>query len=318
MNITRIEEILVDVLGTSRREGRELLFHCPKCNYPTKKLSVNIEKGKFKCWVCEEGFYGSLARLIKMYGREYIAEWSELTGCDLAEFATMDFSFEEKTEKKISVKLPEEFLSLTSRYVPIRMRPAYNYLLSRGLTRDDIVRWRIGCCLEGEQQNSVVIPSVGLDGMLNYFVARTYYTGGSKRYSAPSIPKSKFIFNELYLDFSKELVIVEGVFDAMKCGNNVVPLLGSSFSGGWNNALLKKIVANKTPIVLLLDEDAKRTSLGVIKQLLQHNISVRWFSIEGDPAEKEKDENQDIILNAKSIGMDELFEETMLEELMRI
>ena len=61
-------EILVDVLGSYYHEGKkQLMFHCPKCEHRKKKLSVNVEKNMFKCWVC--GFSGrNIFRVIKRYG----------------------------------------------------------------------------------------------------------------------------------------------------------------------------------------------------------------------------------------------------------
>ena len=53
------------------------------------------------------------------------------------------------------------------------------------------------------------------------------------------------IFNELYLDFDKEITIVEGIFDAMKA-ENAVPILGSTLSE--NSVLFKKIIKYDTPI----------------------------------------------------------------------
>ena len=88
----------------------------------------------------------------------------------------------------------------------------------------------------------------------------------------PKVPRNNIIFNELFLDFATDLVIVEGVFDAIKAGPNSVPLLGSTLSS--RSKLLKEIVKNDTPIYLALDSDAERKSIEIIKELLKYGLEV--------------------------------------------
>ena len=88
----------------------------------------------------------------------------------------------------------------------------------------------------------------------------------------PKVPRNNIIFNELFLDFTTDLVIVEGVFDAIKAGLNSVPLLGSTLSN--KSKLLKEIVKNHTPIYLALDSDAERKSIEIIKELLKYGLDV--------------------------------------------
>ena len=46
-------QILKDVLGQYRISNQEHLFFCPYCEHHKRKLSVNLEKNVFKCWVCD-------------------------------------------------------------------------------------------------------------------------------------------------------------------------------------------------------------------------------------------------------------------------
>ena len=72
--------ILVDILGNNYKSGNELLFFCPKCDHHKRKLSVNIDKDAFKCWICD--YHGrSIRRLVRRYGSfNQRSEWDELTG----------------------------------------------------------------------------------------------------------------------------------------------------------------------------------------------------------------------------------------------
>ena len=64
---TKKIKILSDFLGSYYRTSDELLFQCPKCDHHKNKLSVNIEKDAFKCWVCD--FRGrKIYHLVRRYG----------------------------------------------------------------------------------------------------------------------------------------------------------------------------------------------------------------------------------------------------------
>ena len=89
------------------------------------------------------------------------------------------------------------------------------YLHSRGVTKADILRWKIGFCFDGEYRNRIIIPSFDEDGDCSYFIARSY-TGDSYKYKNPRASKD-IVFNDLFIDWNKDLVLVEGVFDALVC-----------------------------------------------------------------------------------------------------
>ena len=69
-----------------------------------------------------------------------------------------------------------------------------------------------------------------------------------------TIKKEEMIFNELYLDFSKPLVLVEGLMDAIKARENAVPILGTELRE--ESRLFQKILKHKTPVYIVLDSDA--------------------------------------------------------------
>jgi hypothetical protein len=83
----------------------------------------------------------------------------------------------------------------------------------------------MGYCPDGKYANRVVVPSFDMDGELTYFISRSYDNNWIKYLNPPA--EKDFIFNELYLDWNKDITIVEGVFDAVAVGN-AIPLLGST------------------------------------------------------------------------------------------
>jgi len=279
--------ILSDILGYSYKSGSELLFSCPQCKHHKRKLSVNIEKDAFKCWICD--YHGrSLRRLVRRYGNyNQRSEWSDLTGrVDLGSFGEDLFS-EDVLEEEQKVTLPEEFISLTSNSLPVHARPALRYLRQRGVTSEDITRWKIGYCPSGEYADRVVIPSFGLSGYCNYFVSRTYSNSWPK-YKNPQAGRD-IVFNHLYIDWDSDLVIVEGAFDAIVAGPNSIPVLGSSVRE--RSVIFQEIVRNDTPVYIALDPDAEKKSMYLINKLLEYGIEIYKINVSpyGDIAEMKKE-----------------------------
>ena len=133
----------------------------------------------------------------------------------------------------------------------------------------------------------MIVPSFDTSGYINYFIARTY-TEQYKRYKNPPASRD-IIFNELYLSWDRDLVIVEGVFDAIVAGNSV-PLLGSTLREG--SRLFQEIVSHDTPVFLALDADASRKEERIIKLLLKYDIELYKIDTGGfaDVGEMTKEE----------------------------
>ena len=268
--------ILEDILGSWYKTNDEYLFYCPYCKHHKRKFSINIEKSAFKCWVCD--VYGrNLQRIIRKFGSyPQRKEWEDLTGkIDITEF---DGLFEEHAEEPEQLlSLPGEFESLASKGCSLVSLPARKYLQERKITKEDILYWKIGFCASGEYGGRIVVPSFNEDGYLDYFIARSYYKDSWKKYKNPSANRD-IIFNDLCIDWTSELTIVEGVFDAVVAGPNSIPLLGSSLRVG--SRLFQKIVKNDTPVYIALDPDADKKAMRLIKDLLTYGIQLYKVNID--------------------------------------
>ena len=276
MNIKEAKKILYETFGHYIDKSNELLFSCPSCNHRKRKFSINLNKNVFKCWICD--YRGrNIRRAIRRFGScTQLQKWDQITNrSDLERFADL-FVEHEHVEDETKVELPQEFVSLCSNKVPATGLYAIRYLTKRGISKHDILKWKIGFCFSGEYKNRIVIPSFNNDGDINYFIARSY-TGDSYKYKNPKASKD-ITFNELYIDWNKDLVLVEGVFDALVAGN-AVPILGSTLRSGSN--LLRKIVRNDTPIYIALDPDAAKKERRIIKMLLQYDIELHKIDVSG-------------------------------------
>ena len=303
-------KILKDILGSYFRSGEEYLFHCKKCGHDKKKLSVNFDKNVFKCWICD--YRGNnLFRLVKRYGSFLQRqEWEKYSNTiDISSSLEELLFTEEEQEEAVVLKLPKEFTSLANRNLPLSALEAKKYLQSRGITQADILRWKIGYCKKGEYKDRIIIPSFNNDGKVNYFVARSYGREWPP-YKNPNVSKD-IIFNQLYIDFKNDLVLVEGAFDAVKA-DNAVPILGSSLRE--DSKLFQEIVKWDTTVYVALDPDAEKKAMKLIKSLLLYGVEVYKVDVTGykDVGEMTREEFQKRKREAKQITNEEYLNSAFL------
>lgn len=266
------------------RKGTDAVYFCPKCKHHKRKLEVNLNTGKYNCWVCS--FSGlNLITLLKKIGapREYFGlltssnAWNRTpTNSD-----EMVLNFEEsKPDVKSEVVLPKEYIPIKNVSNSIEYKNAVRYLLNRHVTKFDILRYQIGYCESGEFSHRIIVPSYNKDGFLDFFVGRSYYESTLKYNN--SVASKNFIGFGSLIDFSQEITLVEGVFDAFAVRYNCIPMFGKTLS----RELKSELLSNPPPVVnVLLDSDARRESESIIEFLLKNNINTRFINIgEKDPS----------------------------------
>jgi len=266
----RVEQVKIvnNVLGSYRRQGSESLYSCPYCSHHKKKFSVNFDLNVYKCWICDVRGR-DLRRLVRKFGGfSLLKEWDRLTGN--IDFSSQSFTlFPEEPEEILQrISLPEEFKTLTDSITPADLRP-FSYLQNRGLTKYDILKYKIGYCSEGDYEGRIIIPSFDYDGYVNYFIARTYNEHWM-RYKNPNASRD-IIFNELNIDWDSDVILVEGVFDAIFAGN-AVALLGSTLRE--ESKLFQHIIKNDSSVFIALDHDAESKAIKIANTLLKYDVEV--------------------------------------------
>ena len=274
---TEIIQLLDKVLksrGQSLKKSNEYMWWSPFITHHKPKLQVNIQTGKWHCWVSNQGGH-NLYQLFKKVGAGYqdFKLLNQLLG---------ETSFYQKdTDKKSEViQLPQEMKSLSDKKdKSIIKEHALRFLRKRGITSEDIKRYNLGYCSEGVYQNRIIIPSYDSIGKLNYFVGRDFYASTLK-YKNPPIPKDVIGF-DLYVNWSLPIILVEGVFDAMSIKNNSIPLFGKTILP----KLYGKIIENKVKdIFIILDSDAFDDAIQITEKFVNEGISVNFVKLDGkDP-----------------------------------
>jgi len=278
--------ILEEILGNNYRSNDEHLFFCPFCKHHKRKMSVNISKNTYKCWICDSRGK-NIYTLVRKFGNHFQKQkWQSFEeNVDISDF---DNIFEEKEEETIQrISLPKEFISLANKNLSLTANAPLNYLRKRGVTSADILKWKIGYCENGEYRNRIIIPSFNRNGNCNYFVARTW-TKDWLKYKNPPASKN-IVFNELMINWDEPIVLVEGIFDAI-IADNSIPLLGSTLSA--HSRLFKAILTRSRRVYVALDQDAEKKALSIISALISHGIEIHKIDTSGyeDVGEMTKEE----------------------------
>ena len=285
----KVTSILSNTLGShSTLRGNELAFYCPFCNHHKQKLQVNTETQKWHCWTCNSGGKKLTSLLRKLdVDKNTISIIREIYG---------DSNYnpqQDDLETKVYISLPKEFKSLNE--PPKGFNPEYkqaiNYLTQRGITQKEIVKYNIGYCVDGLYARRVIIPSYDSNGLLNYFVSRSYYQDEKMKYKNPPISKNIICF-ESQVNWKQPIILCEGVFDAITIKRNAIPLLGKFPS----KQLVEKIfMSGVNNIIISLDNDAINEAMKAAEYFRKNGINVKMMYL------KDKD--------ASEIGYTKFYEE---------
>ena len=296
---------------TVSRDGKNVAVRCPICDPIDKskqKLVIRTIDDIAHCWVC--GWKSrSIVPLLRKYFPSHLKEYID-------KFSKKDEYVDVSNDQQICledlpVTLPTNFrLLATSTKDDLEARIARNYVISRGLTEEDMWYYKLGVSSESELTRRVVVISFDSIGKLNYYSARSL-NGSKPKYVNSKTQRLNIIFNEIYIDWNKPLVLCEGPFDMFKCGQNVTCLLGSELNEEYK--LFDQIVIHNTPVILSLDADMKSKSRRFAKKLSEYDIDVSMIDIGSfhDPGQMSKQEFSNCLTNVKKCSWNNMFNDRL-------
>jgi len=297
MKNRQLINLLESVLGAAKNSGNESTFNCPFCNHHKKKLVINTVTEKWHCWVCGAKGIGAERIFKKLGAFDKIPKLKSIS--KIKTFTKTDDKYEH-------VSLPLGFIPMIngSSSSP-EFRNAARYIKSRGLTKIDVLRYNIGYCEKGPYSGMVIIPSYDKDGVLNYFVGRSYYNSTFK-HKNPKVSKD-VIGLELLINWNKSINICEGVFDAITIGDNAIPIFGKFLPKKLKMKIKEK---NVSRVNMVLDNDARKEALQLCEYLMSENIDVRMIEIpEGsDPNEMGKKKIKNLIDTTPTLDFRKIME----------
>jgi DNA primase len=303
MNIVTLKqkkELIISIFGEGipSSDGNDIAVYCPICKKSPKikkkrKLSIAIETGMYHCWVCE-----AKGKSLTYFVKKNISNFQDIE--KLKEYFGNEKEIEEEIEEKIKIELPADFklvaLSNTRESNNIK-----KYLYSRGMSENDLLKFKVGYSLSFEFRQKAIFPSLNEDLEINFYLTRIVNDEITKysKYKNCDASKKDIIFNEYLIDWNKPVVIVEGIFDAVKAGDNAIPILGSWIDNSYE--LFKKIIKNNTPVILGLDPDAKNKEIKIAQYFYENGIDVKITdNHEKDLGDMTKEEVKIILNDAKS------------------
>ena len=274
----RLLDLLETVLGQSKKTAKgNHSFFCPfpNCKKHARKLEINLTpknsgEHKWHCWVCDrKGTY--IHQLLKKLRapQSRIDDANTLIGNVPPQFTNPDDAIVE------SVHLPEEYRPLWEHSESFEYKRALNYVLKvRGITPEDVFKYKIGYCPRGIYGGKIIIPSYDAYGNLNYFTGRAYKQS-KLNHKNPDVSKDVIGF-ELFVNWGLPIVLVEGALDAISIRRNVIPLFGKIVL----DELRKRIIEeNVKDIYIALDKDALKKAMKEAQIFLNEGINVYFVDM---------------------------------------
>lgn len=305
----RLLLLLESVLGKSKKtSGDNYAFWSPFVNHHKPKLEINIKLNSngdnpWHCWISDEKGKSirSLFRKLKV-SKEI---WDEHNSIFSRKYR---YRTDSTTEKSSVVQLPKEYIPLWKQSNSIIRKHALSYLERRGVTPAEILKYQIGYCEEGSYKNKVIVPSYNENGILNYFVGRSFYEGGIKH---KNVDASKDVVGfEMMVNWDLPIVICEGVFDAMAIRMNAIPLFGKSPQSELQKRIIEK---NVRKVYIALDSDAFKNALSFAEKLMNTGVDVHLVEMgDSDPSELGFDKIYDKIKNTELLSLRKLMEYKLL------
>ena len=292
------------VLGKGKEtSGNNYAYQCPFCQHHKPKLEVNLvpnSKGEnfWHCWVCN----AKGKSLLGLFKKLKVPQDKILELRSILNYA--DKKDEEESDIT-KIELPKEYKSLLSiQRTDISAKHALAYLKKRGISKEDILKYNIGFCEEGRYKNMIVVPSYNKDGLINYFIARSFEKDPSRKYDSPKCNKNAIIGLEYFINWNIPVILCEGIFDAIAIKRNVIPLFGKTIP----KALMMKLVeTNVKTVYVALDKDALKDALKYAEELLNLGKDVYLVDLDDkDPSEMGFDKFTSLVHKAEQLTLSEL------------
>ena len=255
--------------GKKLTKQDEYMFFSPFVSHYKPKLQINMSSQKWHCWVSNQGGH-SLYSLFKKINADsrYFSELKDIV-----------FTPTQKDEKesKVIVSLPREYQSLSSKSKSLFYKHAIRFLKQRGINETDIKKHKMGFCDDGVYQNRIIIPSYDENGILNYFVGRSFMGSGMK-FKNPNVSRDIIPF-DWFIAWSYPIVLCEGMFDAISIRTNAIPMLSKKPP----KSLLRKIFEKQVKMIYIaLDDDAKKDAYNLSEFFKDFGIDTKVVNLPKD------------------------------------
>jgi DNA primase len=306
VNPDKLREVLIEIFGEGHEyKSGQFRVNCiaPGCDDSTANLEINVEQGIFHCWKCD--YSGFVRQLFKdILGKDVDLDEEYISADALRKFQQEGLQWGEpvSAQGKEFGGLPKEFVPLwDKRSLSMAGEKALQYALTR-MTLEDIVKYKVGYCGLGDYKWRVIVP-IYEGGEIVYFVGRAIFRD-MLPYRNSDSPKRDVIFNfERALKVGRG-VLVEGVFDAIKIGED--PVVGMAALGtSLSEEQIYKL--NQIPdLTIMFDQDAKLKTYKIRDKLVGLQRKPKVFILpHGDPDDFSRFSLQHMLTEAKAPDLED-------------
>ncbi len=267
-----------------KAKGRRLWGLCPYHDDKTPSWFIRFESGEFygthHCFTCKKG--GSLTELVMQVrdldfdsAREWMGESGEDDTPVQEELAPIRMDIQPL--RTTGFKLPREFV-----FKPFDEWPSgpRKYVLSRGITEEQVTKWRLGYTTIGRLRGRIIFPVYNAQGAPANYSGRAF-TEDERRYlyaREEENPDLDVLFGEEHWLPNKDVVVItEGGIDGLAV-ERVVPArvdIGS-LNGSYVRPLhVMKLATFKGAIILTDDDLAGNTAADELEDALTRHVDTR-------------------------------------------
>ena len=286
--------------------GDEYVVPCVCDNMPHKAhLWVNVVKAKAICYRCGVR-HGDATGIVAQVGGMDVISAARLVRKDMGGVVAWgrmrkalhgEGRVAEATEPDVPVELPREFVAIRGD----KDLPAY--ARKRGLTGRLARLHGMGVCHEGFFADRLIVPVFDERQVLRSFVARSMVGAEPKVLYPKGSKTGQVVFNGWLARTHDTLVITEGVFDALRAGENAVALFGKVATRQQVRVLAE--YGERSKLVVLLDDDAKDEAWRLCAMLGRRGCDVSLARLppgRHDPGECTTREIATAVRQAKKVG----------------
>jgi len=313
-------EAYVQQRGGRPVKKREWALTCPVCG-KEDKLVVNVDKGVWHCWVCEEYRSDWSGKKVPVKGAGGLIALVRLLDNCSKERATAIIASGSTTSYDVDLSelngdwgATEASVELTEITPPPGWQPIMGnlpYCEKRGITADDVRYFGLVYCDTGRYRNRLVFP-VWENNKLMYYQARAMWDAQPgeqyvKSLNPPKIPgaagPSDVLMNLESAKHYPRVAITEGPIDCIHAGVDAVCTFGKKIS---DTQIKKLVYAGVKAVDLMWDGPSPSEPKGAWPEMLQAATRLSGifdlrlvFLPQGDPGDYSRHDLQQFRLAAR-------------------
>ncbi|MFZ9241642.1 MAG: toprim domain-containing protein [Sediminibacterium sp.] len=204
----------------------DLMLFCPfHNNYRSPAAEISKDTGLFWCFSCQET--KTLEEVVMHVTQRSYFEAARLIDSKSESIDLLDNLSEALNKAPEFVEYDLEVINRLHNNV-FKNKRAQEYFEKRGITKDSVIKYKLGY---SENQDMVTIPVHSSEGLCLGFVGRS--VEGKIFKNSTNLPKSKTMFNIHRAKLYDKVFVVESSFDAIRLeqvGAHAVAALGATIS----------------------------------------------------------------------------------------